>query len=123
MYDDEQLYPATYKITWDPKYDKEDGETKSGACSIIAPEYPHFKNFPNFPYIGAGPGRCGQCWKVTNKKSNTILYFTAMDAPKSGFDMVVSKQAFMALNRGTLVPILEVDADPVPSRSASEHFP
>ena len=116
MYDDKQLSLATYKASWDSKYDNEDGDTNSVACKFLAEDYPHFENFPNFPYIGAARGRCGTCWKITNKRSGTFVYITGMDAPKSGFDIVVSEHAFKALNRGTLVPTLDVDIDPVESR-------
>jgi hypothetical protein len=115
IYDDEQLFLPTYKASWDPKYDNGDGETKNVACSNLAPDYPYFKNFTNFPNIGAARGRCGTCWEVTNKKTGTIIYITGMDAPKPGFEVVVSEQAFKKLNRGTLVPTLDVDVDPVAS--------
>jgi hypothetical protein len=115
MYDDEQLFLSTYKLTWDSKYDNEDGDTNSTACPILALEYPHFKNFSSFPYIGARPGHCGKCWKVTNKKSNINLYFTDMDTPKSDFDLVISKKTFIVFNGGLLVPALEVDPEPAAS--------
>ena len=109
MYDDE-LVLATYKVTWDASYDNPNGNTNSVACSNgphgLAGTYPHFKNFPDFPYLGGafdtkwGSANCGKCWKLTNKKTHRWIYFTAIDAAGRGFN--IGKKAFIALNGGTV---------------------
>jgi Cerato-platanin len=69
MYDDEQLVLATYKATWDDKYDNANGDTIGVVCSSLAPKYPHFKVIPHFPYIGGvsnirgNSPNCGKCWQ------------------------------------------------------------
>jgi hypothetical protein len=93
MYENEELVPGlTYKATWDTKYSQSDGDTKKGACPSLAQEFPLFKNFPDFPFIGGakyfGP-RCRACLKLTNKKTARFTYITAMDAPTTGFDFVL----------------------------------
>jgi hypothetical protein len=116
MYDDEQLILATYKATWDAKYDNPNGSTSTVTCSSLAPNFPHFSNFPTFPYIGGVAnirGRspnCGQCWKLTNPVLDRFIYFTAIDSAKPGFDFVLSEHALLALNAGTVVPTLEIGA-------------
>src|SRR6266852_9141746 len=109
MYDSEQPLLATYKVTWDATYDNPNGNTNSVACSNgpngLAPKYPHFKNFPDFPYLGGafdtkfGSPNCGKCWKLTNQKTHRSIYFTAIDAAGDGFN--IGKKAFIALNGGT----------------------
>ena len=123
-YDDEQLVLATYKVTFDPVYDNPNGNTLSVACSNgphgLVDKYPHFKNFPNFPYLGGafdtkwGSANCGKCWKLTDKKTKRFIYFTAIDAAGSGFN--IGKKAFIALNGGTVgAGTLEAEAVSVPS--------
>ena len=51
--DDKQLVFAGDNVTWDAKYDNMDSSTKSIACSGLGSKYPHFHNFPDFPYIGS----------------------------------------------------------------------
>ncbi|KAI0279997.1 hypothetical protein BGY98DRAFT_915134 [Russula aff. rugulosa BPL654] len=60
-------------VTWDAKYDNMDSSTKSIACSGLASKYPHFHNFPDFPYIGSAfdiighdSSNCGKFWKLTD---------------------------------------------------------
>jgi hypothetical protein len=71
--DDKQLVFAGDNVTWDAKYDNMDSSTKSIACSGLASKYPHFHNFPDFPYIGSAfdiighdSSNCGKCWKLTD---------------------------------------------------------
>jgi hypothetical protein len=123
MYDDEQLVFATNKVTWDATYDNPNGNTDSVACSNgpngLAPRYPHFKSFPDFPYLGGafdvkwGSPNCGGCWKLTNTKTHRTIYFTAIDAAGVGFN--IGKKAFIALNGGTVgAGTLEAEAVSVP---------
>jgi hypothetical protein len=105
MYEDEQLVLATYKVTWNATYDNINpkGNTDSVACSNgphgLAGTYPHFKNFPDLPYLGGaydtrwGSSNCGKCWKLTSKKMGRWIYFTAIDATGSGFN--IGKKAFI----------------------------
>ena len=126
IYDDEQLVLATYKVTWDATYDNPNGNTDSVACSNgphgLAGSYPHFKNFPDFPYLGGaydtkwGSPNCGKCWKLTNKKTGRWIYFAAIDGTGSGYN--IGKKAFIALNGGT-VGSGTLDAE---SQSVAGHF-
>ena len=117
--------PLVYKVTWDATYDNSNGDTDSVACSNgpygLASSYPHFKNFPGFPYIGGafdikwGSPNCGKCWKLTETNTHRSIYITAIDsvAPGDGFN--VGKHAFIALNGGTVGSgTLEAEAIPVP---------
>jgi hypothetical protein len=97
LYDIEQL--PTYNVTWDHTFDNLDGNTDSVACSDgphgLARFYPHFKDFPNFPYLGGafdvkwGSPNCDQCWKLTNKKTHHSIYIRAIDAAETGFNIGV----------------------------------
>ena len=122
-YDDEQLVFVSYKVTWDAKYDNPKGNTSSVACSNVpdgfASKYPHFKNIPGFPYIGGafdikwGSPNCGKCWKLTRQKTGKSIYFIAIDAAASGFN--IGKHAFLALNSATVgTDTLQVEAVSVP---------
>ena len=122
-YDDDGLVLATYKVTWDATYDNPNGNTDSVACSNgpngLAPKYPHFKSFPDFPYLGGafdvkwGSPNCGKCWKLTDKNTHRTIYFTAIDAAGNGFN--IGKKAFIALNGGTVgAGTLEAEAISVP---------
>src|SRR5258708_2487430 len=100
----------SYKVTWDATYDNPEGNTNSVACSNgpygLADKYPHFKNFPDFPYLGGAfdtkfdSPNCGKCWKLINHKTRRIIYFTAIDAAGSGFN--IGKEAFIDLNGGEI---------------------
>ena len=96
MYDDEQLVLATYKATWDDKYDNANGDIIGVVCSSLAPKYPHIKNIPHFPYIGdvsnirGNLPNCGKCWKLTNPNTGRFIYLAAMDAATPGVDFVLS---------------------------------
>jgi hypothetical protein len=108
LYDSEQ--PILAKVTWDATYDNPNGKTSSVACSNgphgLAGTYPYFKDFPDFPYLGGafdvkwGSPNCGQCWKLTDTQTSRWIYFTAIDATGSGFN--IGKQAFIELNGGTV---------------------
>ena len=97
MYDDEQLILATggIRVACDAKYDNPSGDTNHTACPGLALKYPHFKDFPSFPYIGAtwdirwGSPNCGKCWKLTSTTSHESIYLTAMDEPKPGVDVAL----------------------------------
>jgi hypothetical protein len=122
----EQPFLATYKVTWDATYDNPNGNTNGVACSNgphgLAAKYPHFKNFPDFPYLGGafdtkfGSPNCGKCWKLTHTKTKHFIYFTAIDAAGGGFN--IGKKAFTVLNGGT-VGSGTLDADAV---SVAGHF-
>jgi hypothetical protein len=120
MYDDEQPMFATYPVTWNSKYGNPNGNTSTLACSSLAALYPHFRNIPGWPYIGAAfniqgheSPNCGKCWKLINPTTHKFIYFTAIDTAKSGF--VLSKPAFVALGGGTSAT-LQVEAEQVPAR-------
>ena len=122
MYDSEQLILGPTKVTWSAEYGDPNGSTRSVLCSKFAPKYPHFHNFPDFPYIGGASDiighdsfNCGKCWKLTDPRTHKFIYLLAIDKSKPGFGFVLSKEAFMALTGGPLVPpTLEVDYVPVP---------
>jgi hypothetical protein len=122
LYNTEQLL-ATYKVTWDATYDNPGGNTDSVACSNgpngLASTYPYFDDFPDFPYLGGafnvkwGSPNCGKCWKLTNTQTGRWIYFTAIDATGSGFN--IGQKAFIALNGGTVGNgTLEAEAISVP---------
>jgi hypothetical protein len=111
-----------HTVTWDATYDNPNGNTNGVACSNgphgLAGSYPHFKNFPDFPYLGGaydtkwGSPNCGKCWKLHNKKTGKSIYFTAIDAAGS---FNIGKKAFIALNGGTIgAGTLEAEAQSVP---------
>src|SRR6266576_2288240 len=103
------LAPGPYKVTWDDRYDHWDGNTMDVACSNgpngLAGTYPKFHNFPSYPYLGGafdthwGSPGCGQCWRLTNKKTGRSISITAIDSA-GGFN--IGKTAFLDLNGGTL---------------------
>lgn len=114
---------AVYPVTWSSKYGDRNGSTSNVTCSNgphgLEPLYPHFGNFPNFPYIGGafnikwGSPNCGECWHLTNVKNHKSIYFTAIDTATVGF--ILSKPAFILLNGGTLGSgKLEAEAGLVP---------
>jgi cerato-platanin len=129
----EELYDPTYddvqkpvppiiivfNVTWDIKYDNPNCDTHNLTCSNLAYRYPHCKNLPHYPYIGAaydvkkGTPSCGKCWKLTNIKNKRSISFTAVDYTKSGFD--ISKHAYNDLSGGLVGShTLRAEATPVP---------
>ena len=122
-YDDGQLVLGTYKVSWNFKYDDPNGNTNSVACSNgphgLAGEYPYFRNFPDFPYLGGsydtnhGSSNCGKCWKLTNTKTRRWIYFTSIDGYGSGYN--IGKRAYTELNGGTAGSgSVEAEAQSVP---------
>jgi cerato-platanin len=116
-YDDgQEAFPAVQhvKVTWSPKYGNPNGNTlTSVSCSNgphgLAPKYPHFKDFPHFPFIGGkfhvkwGSPNCGGCWKLIHKKTGDHIHVTVIDhAPPDTFD--ISKHAYKVLNGGSAFP-------------------
>jgi cerato-platanin len=128
-YDDGQVedaFPglsAHVKVTWDATYDNPHGNTLGVACSNgphgLAAKYPHFKNFPGFPYLGGafdtkwGSEHCGRCWKLVHKKTGDHIFITVIDASGPG-TFNIAKHAFKKLNGGTVgAGTLEAVAHPV----------
>jgi hypothetical protein len=97
---------VVYNVTWTNKYDNKNGSTNCVACSNLADRYPHFRDFPGFPYIGGafnierGSPNCGECWRLTNLRIHISIYFTAIDTATSGFN--ITRESFIALNGGKL---------------------
>ena len=117
----DELVLATYKVTWNSKYDDPNGSTDSVACSNgphgLAPEYPYFRNFPDFPYLGGsydtshGSSNCGKCWKLSYKGRS--IYFTSIDSYGGGYS--IGRKAYIALYGGTGGPgSLDANAQSVP---------
>jgi hypothetical protein len=113
MYADGQhaLPIIVYNVTWSNRYDNKDGDTKHVACSNLAHRYPHFKDFPHFPYIGGAsfihrgiPGNCGSCWNLTDLKApHKTISVTVIDTTtQPGARYNISKEAFNVLNGGKL---------------------
>ncbi|KAN0126470.1 Cerato-platanin domain containing protein [Russula decolorans] len=120
-YGDDELVLATYKVSWNAKYDDPNGSTNSVACSNgphgLAPKYPYFRNFPDFPYLGGsydishGSSNCGKCWKLSYKGRS--IYFTSIDGYGGGYS--IGRKAYIALYGGTGGPgSLDANAQSVP---------
>ena len=102
-YDNEELILTDCNLRWDPDYDNPNGDTKTHACSDLASRYPHFGNFPTFPYVGAAydiqgdkSPNCGKCWELVNTIAHKSIYFTAIDSAQTG--IVLSEHAYDTLN-------------------------
>ena len=101
---------VVYDVTWTTKYDNRNGSTLNISCSTgphgFAHRYPHFKDFPNFPYIGGafnikrGSPNCGECWRLTHLRTKKSILFTAIDTATTGFN--ISEKSFNVLNGGLL---------------------
>ncbi len=128
--DEEGLAPlvATYHITWDGVYDNPNGNTDSVACSNgphgLSSKYPHFHNFPHFPYLGGafdtkwGSPNCGKCWELRYNKRH--IYVAAIDYAGNGFN--IGKKAFIALNGGSIGGgTLEAEARPAHPKFCDFH--
>ena len=95
-----------YNVTWTNKYDNKNGDTDRVACSNLSHHYPHFKDFPHFPYVGGaynvkrGSEYCGTCWNLTDLKTHKTISITLINSAKSGYN--ISKEAFNVLNGGKL---------------------
>jgi hypothetical protein len=107
-----------YNVTWSNKYDNKNGNEKSSACSSLAHRYPHYKDFPDFPYIGGAwnvkpPNNqyCGSCWNLTDLKTHKTISVAIVDSAKTGYN--ISKKAFKTLNGGNLGTWLQAEAKQV----------
>ncbi len=97
---------APYNVTWSGYYDNPNGDTKKVVCNGLARRYPHFKNFPDYPYIGGvfnikkgSQNNCGECWRLTYARSKRSVYITAIDSDTNhGFN--ISKTAYNVLSGG-----------------------
>jgi hypothetical protein len=107
-----------YNVTWTNKYDNKNGNTKGVACPDLDHRYPHFKDFPDFPYIGAAwnvkPNNqyCGTCWNLTDLKTHKTISVAIIDSTKTGYN--ISKEAFDKLNGGKSGSWLQAEAKQVP---------
>ena len=100
-----------YNVTWSSKYDDKNGDTKKTACPSLAKRYPHYHNFPHYPYIGGAwnikrskggdSEYCGTCWNLTTLKSHRAIYVTVMDSAKANY-YNISKEAYTKLSGGKL---------------------
>jgi hypothetical protein len=99
-------FPLHYTVSWSNEYDNKNGNTSKVACKTLAHRFPHFKDFPHFPYIGGAwniprdPLLCGSCWNLTDLKTHKTISVTVIDHAKSGYN--ISKEAFNVLNGGKL---------------------
>ena len=108
-----------YDVTWAPKYGNKNVSTKSATCSNLARQYPHFGNFPHFPYIGgawninsSSSKACGECVNLTDPKTRKTIFITIMDKAKTtkpGW-YNISEVAFKALNGGKSGTVLQASA-------------
>ena len=127
MYDDEQLILATGAIACDAKYDNPNGDTKDTACPGLAHQYPHFKDFPSFPYIGAtwdikghDSPNCGKCWKLICTTSYKFIYFTAMDTPPPEPSALIALSTAACKALFSPAPCGIVEVVPVPLQECSK---
>ncbi len=92
---------------WDTKYDNPNGDTSNVTCTSLAPGYPHFHDFPQFPYIGAAfdvkRDSCSKCWQLTDLKTRKTIVLVAIDFTPSGFKL--GKNVFTAFTGGTVMPV------------------
>jgi hypothetical protein len=117
--------PTLYDVTWAGKYANKSGDTKSVTCSNLAKQYPHFGNFPHFPYIGGAwnivnkdSKLCGTCWNLTDPKTRKTIFIILIDhakVTKPGW-YNTSQVAFNALNGGHPGNVLQATAKEVDSR-------
>ena len=124
--DPQHAFPMTANknVTWSNLYGNPNGDTKKLACSNFADQYPHFKDFPHFPYIG-GVDRefvpCLMCFSFKNVKApQKNIFITIVNSAATGFD--ISKEAFEVLNGGVPGKTLEVEAYPVDPRFCNPQF-
>jgi hypothetical protein len=97
-----------FNVTWSSKYDNKSGDTSKLPCSKLARRYPHYHDFPHFPYIGGAwninrtsSQYCGTCWNLTNLKAPKAVYVTVIDSASANY-YNVSKEAYMKLSGGKL---------------------
>jgi len=99
---------ADYLVLWSSRYDNKNGDTMGVSCSTgphgLARRYPHFGDFPSFPYIGGafnvewGTEYCGTCWNLTNLRTHKTISVTVIDNARPGYN--ISEEAFVELNGG-----------------------
>ena len=114
-----------HSIACTNKYDNPNGSTKSVTCSNLAHKYPHFGNFPHFPYIGgawnitsSSSKACGACVNLTDPKTRKTVFITVIDrarTTKPGW-YNISEVAFKALNGGKPGIVLQASAKEVNAR-------
>jgi hypothetical protein len=102
----------TYKAFYNSVYDNGNNPLTLVACSTL--KFPHFKNVPLFPNIGAAPNttfgskKCGAIWKITNKANKESIHFTAIDDATAGF--VLSLEAYEKLGGKLATGHVDVEA-------------
>jgi hypothetical protein len=99
-----------YNVTWSSRYDHKNGDTNKVACNTgnhgLAKRYPHYKDFPHFPYIGGawnvkhGSQYCGSCWNLTNLMNYKTISVTVIDSAKANH-YNISKEAYTKLSGGS----------------------
>ena len=99
-----------YNVTWSSRYDNKNGDTNKVVCNTgpygLAKRYPHYKDFPHFPYIGGawnvkwGSQYCGSCWNLTNLKNHKTISVTVIDSARADY-YNISKEAYTKLNGGS----------------------
>lgn len=95
-----------YNVTWSNEYDNKNGNTSKVICNTLDHRFPHFGDFPHFPYIGGAWNilrnslLCGSCWNLTDLKTRKTVFVTIIDHSRGGYN--ISKEAFNELNGGKL---------------------
>ena len=111
-----------YDVAWTGKYDNPNGSTKNVTCSNLARQYPHFGNFPHFPYLGgawyitnSSSKACGTCVNLTDPKTRKTVFITLIDTAKPRW-YNISEVVFKALNGGKPGTVLQAEAKEVDAR-------
>ncbi len=114
---------AVYNVTWSSYYDKPNSDTKKVVCHD--PKYPHFKSYPDYPYIGGvfnikkpSHNGCNECWKLTyGKKTKKSVYIRGVNSDTNhGFN--ISHTAYKALTGGSSKSVHAEAAPAAPSYCA-----
>ena len=71
---------------------------KNGPYGPLRISYDQFNDFPSFPYIGSGPGTCGQCWKFTTVGGGRSIYVLVVDIILTGSSFIIGSSAFADLS-------------------------
>ena len=101
--DQHSLPPILYNVTWTHNYDP-NRSTKGIACSDLSKQYPHFKDFPRFLFIGGasfiktGSDLCGTCWNLTNPRTGKTISITAIDSANQFDRFDITQESFNILN-------------------------
>ena len=102
--DQHSLPPIWYNVTWAGKYDNQYFNTRNVACSDLSKQYPYFKDFPRFPFIGGasfikkGSDLCGTCWNLTNPRTGKTISIAAIDSASQIDRFNISQRSFNTLN-------------------------